>query len=104
MEGLTCDRMLASLVSLDPRPERSEPGRDAHDIVEDLADKMLNVLGPSFALLQEGQCHLAELLWLLLRYIELSGEHCPLSHSEGQLPSINQEKRSCPSRSIWSSP
>ena len=96
MEEPTCDQMLASHVRPNLLPNRSELGHDTHDIVEDLADKTLNVLGPSFVLLREGQCHPAELLWLLLQYIELSGEHCALGHSEGQLPSHKPRKRELP--------
>ena len=96
MEGLACDRMLASHVRPYLLPERSELGRDAHDIVEDLADKTLNVSGLSFVLLREGRCHLAELLRLLSLYIELLREHCASNHSEERPPSHKPGKRELP--------
>ena len=96
MEGLACDRMLASHVRPYLLPERSELGRDDHDIVEGLVDRTLNVSGPSFALLREGQCHPTELFRLLPQYIELSGEHCASGHSKGQLPSHKPGRKELP--------
>ena len=93
MARLACDRMLASHARPCLLPERSELGHDAHDIVENLADKMLNVSGLSFFLLLKGQCHPAELPRILLQYTELFGEHCASGHSGGQLPSHKPEKR-----------
>ena len=76
MEGLDCDRMLASHARPCLLPERSELGRDARDTVEDLADKTLNASGLSFFLLLKGQCHPAELSQPLLRCTRLFEGRC----------------------------